>query len=78
MSITFFIVGAVIFAVYIWFTVWIIFSQNKAQREENYPNIDVMDEDGVGNYGRIPNKKVRYVPKRSNVSGRRRLRTENQ
>ena len=56
MSFTFFIVGAVIFAIYIWFTIWIIFSQNKAQREENYPNFDVMDEDGVGNYGRIPNK----------------------
>ena len=73
MSLGFFFVGAVIFAIYTWFTIWIIFSQNKRQREENYPNIDVMDEDGVGNYGRIPNKKPKYVPKRSNVSGRRRV-----
>ena len=73
MSWGFFFVGAVIFAIYVWFTVWIIFSQNKKQREENYPNIDVMDEDGVGNYGRIPNKKPKHVSKRSNVSRRRRV-----
>lgn len=71
MSLGFFFVGAVIFAIYVWFTVWIIFNQNKKQREENYPNIDVMDEDGVGNYGRIPNKKPKYVPKRNNVRRRR-------
>jgi len=76
MSIGFFFVGAAIFAVYVWFTLWIIFDQNKKQREEDYPNVDVMDMDGVGNYGRIPNKKPKYVSKRSNVSGRRRVRTE--
>lgn len=59
MSLGFFIVGAVIFILYAWFTLWIIFSQNKRQREEDYPDIDVMDMDGGGNYGRIPNKKAR-------------------
>jgi len=76
MSTGFFFVGAAIFAVYVWFTLWIIFSQNKKQRKEDYPNIDLMDMDGMGNYGRIPNKKPKYVSKRSNVSGRRRVRTE--
>ena len=38
MSIEFLIVGGVIFAVYVWFTLWIILSQNKKQRKENYPN----------------------------------------
>ena len=38
MSIGFLFVGGVIFAVYVWFTLWIILSQNKKQREENYPN----------------------------------------
>jgi|TARA_B110000444_G_C18621616_1_gene492451 hypothetical protein len=40
MSITFLLVGGVIFAVYVWFTLWIILSQNKKQRKENYPNKD--------------------------------------
>jgi len=40
MSIEFLLVGGVIFAVYVWFTLWIILSQNKKQREENYPNND--------------------------------------
>lgn len=74
MSYTFFLVGGVIFAVYTWFTLWIIFNQNKKQREEDYPNIaDNIDMDGHGNYGRIPNKKAKYVSKRSNVSRRRRV-----
>ena len=38
MSIEFLIVGGAIFSVYVWFTLWIILSQNKKQREENYPN----------------------------------------
>ena len=38
MSIGFLFVGGVIFAIYVWFTLWIILSQNKKQRQENYPN----------------------------------------
>jgi hypothetical protein len=37
MSIGFFIVGAVIFAVYIGFTIYNIIYSNRKQREENYP-----------------------------------------
>ena len=55
----FFFVGSVIFALYIWFTVWIIFDQNKKQREENnyYVEGDVMDMDGMGNFSRFPDDK---------------------
>ena len=34
MSSAFFIIGFCIFSLYIWFTLWIIFDQNKKQREE--------------------------------------------
>lgn len=44
MSITFFIVGAIIFAIYMFFTVWNIVYSSKKQREENYPNIDKKDK----------------------------------
>lgn len=71
MSFGFFIVGFVIFSIYVFFLINTIFTQNKKQREENYPNVDIVDMDGMGNYGRIPNKKPKYVSKRSNVSGRR-------
>ena len=58
MSIGFMVVGAIIFAVYVWITFWIIFSQNKKQRQENYPSkVDVMDMDGMGNFGRFPKDK---------------------
>lgn len=77
MSLGFFFVGAIIFAVYVWFTLWIIFDQSKKQKAEgNGTRYDDVDMDGIGNYGRIPNKKPKYVSKRSNVSGRRRVRTE--
>ena len=58
MSITMFIVGAVIFAVYLYFLIWNIFWSSKKQREENYPGLtgmgDPVDYDGMGNYGRFP------------------------
>jgi ABC-type sugar transport system permease subunit len=38
-SIGFFIVGAVIFAFYMYFTLWNIVHSSKKQREENYPNV---------------------------------------
>jgi hypothetical protein len=61
MSIGFFIVGGVIFAVYMYFTLWNIFYSSKKQREENYPNYlnqnDIMDMDGMGNFSRFPTTK---------------------
>ena len=58
MSTTMFIVGAVIFAAYLYFLIWNIFYSAKKQREENYPGLtgmgDPVDYDGMGNYGRFP------------------------
>jgi len=39
MSIGFFIVGGIIFSVYMYLTIWNIFYSNKKQRQENYPNL---------------------------------------
>ena len=62
MSLTFFVVGGVIFAVYMYLTIWNIFYSSKKQREENYPSLtgmgDDIDYDGMGNYGRFPESKV--------------------
>lgn len=40
MSISFFIVGAIIFSIYLFFMFWNIIYSNKKQRDENYPDID--------------------------------------
>jgi hypothetical protein len=40
MSIGFFIIGGIIFCIYIYMTIYNIFYSGKKQREENYPNID--------------------------------------
>ena len=59
MSIGFFIVGFIIFSVYVYFLIWNIFTSNRKQREENYPTqfVDNVDMDGHGNYGRFPSEK---------------------
>ena len=40
MSISFFIIGGVIFATYILLTFWNIFYSNQKQKEENYPDLN--------------------------------------
>jgi hypothetical protein len=50
----FFAVGAVIFALYMYFTIWNIFNGSKKQREENGPVVDETDMDGMGNFSRFP------------------------
>ena len=40
MSISFFIVGALIFAIYLFLMFWNVIYSNKKQKEENYANID--------------------------------------
>jgi hypothetical protein len=53
-----YIVGAIIFGLYMYFTIWNIFYSSKKQREENYPSInrvsDEIDMDGMGNFSRFP------------------------
>jgi len=70
MNLAFFIMGGLIFAVYIYFTIWNIFYGARKQREENYPNYydrhgsmgeaksDDMDMDGMGNFSRFPVDKM--------------------
>ena len=53
-----FIVGFVIFSLYMYVMIWSIFYNSKKQREENYPNLTGMGEnidyDGMGNFSRFP------------------------
>ena len=52
----FFIVLA-IFVVYVYFLLKIISNQHKIQRKEHSTAYDTIDYDGMGNQGRIPEKK---------------------
>ena len=51
-----FIVGVIIFIVYVYFLLKIIRKQHKIQRKENMNSYDSSDFDGIGNQGRIPDK----------------------
>tara|TARA_B100000424_G_C22935300_1_gene497675 strand:- start:1247 stop:1483 length:237 start_codon:yes stop_codon:yes gene_type:complete len=61
MSISMFIIGFVIFFIYVVFLVWNIVYNGNKQEEENYPTIhsDVVDFDGIGNQGRVTKVKKR-------------------
>ena len=54
-----FIVGVIIFVVYIYFLLTIIRKQHKIQRKENMNSYDSSDFDGIGNQGRIPDKNAK-------------------
>ena len=59
MSIEMFLVGALLFALYIYFTIWNIMRNNKKQNEENKskrddPIVYEFDSDGMGNFSRFP------------------------
>lgn len=77
MSPTMFIVGTVIFGVYLYFLIWNIFYSAKKQREENYPGLtgmgDPVDYDGIGNYGRFPST----VPEKRKRTKRNKTKTKN-
>ena len=53
MSVTMWVVGSVIFAVYMYFTIWNINNCSKppTRREDSF--YDVMDMDGMGNFSRF-------------------------
>ena len=51
-----FIVGLIIFIIYVCFLLSIIRKQNKNDIDDNYLSPDSNDFDGMGNQGRIPNK----------------------
>ncbi len=89
MNLGFFIMGGLIFAVYIYFTIWNIFYGARKQREENYPNYydrhgqmgqpkaDDMDMDGMGNFSRFPVDKEREALKKKRSSRKTKTKTKN-
>jgi len=56
MGIAMFIIGFIIFVIYVYFLIWNVFYSSKKQREENgYTNQpDVLDSDGMGDFSRFP------------------------
>ena len=52
-----FFVGVIIFIVYVYFLLTIVRKQHKIQSKENMNTYDSSDFDGIGDQGRIPNKK---------------------
>tara|TARA_B100000989_G_scaffold66238_1_gene46091 strand:+ start:410 stop:607 length:198 start_codon:yes stop_codon:yes gene_type:complete len=56
MSLLMFVIGFILFSIYIVFLIWNINYNGKKQQEENYPTLqdDVIDMDGIGNQGRFP------------------------
>ena len=54
-----FVIGCVIFVVYVYFLLKIIRNQHKIQRKENMSSYDSNDLDGMGNQGRFPDKKAK-------------------
>ena len=53
MSVTMWIVGSVIFAVYMYFTIWNINNGSKPSTRREDSSYDVMDMDGMGNFSRF-------------------------
>lgn len=54
MSTTMWIVGSVIFVVYMYFTIWNINNGSKQTQQREDTSYDVMDMDGMGNFSRFP------------------------
>ena len=62
MSVEMFLVGAILFALYIYFTTRNIMRNNNEQNDENKsqkegPIVDEFDSDGMGNFSRFPKEK---------------------
>lgn len=60
MSIQMYIVGGVLFAIYIYFTIWNIMRNNRPKNTNDGPeqsNHDTVDMDGMGNFSRFPSDK---------------------
>lgn len=51
-----FVIGCIIFVIYVYFLLTIIKKQHKIQRKENNSSYDTNDLDGIGNQGRFPSK----------------------
>ena len=67
MNITMWVVGGVIFAIYMYFTIWNINTVSKKEVKVD-TSYDEMDMDGMGNFSRFPETKKVDVRKRKNIS----------
>jgi len=54
MNVTMWIVGSIIFIVYMYFTIWNINNGSKQTQQREDTSYDVMDMDGMGNFSRFP------------------------
>jgi hypothetical protein len=54
MNVTMWIVGSIIFIVYMYFTIWNINNGSKQTQQREDSSYDVMDMDGMGNFSRFP------------------------
>ena len=59
MNVTMWIVGSIIFAVYMYFTIWNINNGSKQTQQREDSSYDVMDMDGMGDFSRFPIKQRR-------------------
>ena len=75
MSVTMWIVGSIIFTVYMYFTVWNINNGSKQTQQREDSSYDIMDMDGMGNFSRFPtNIKVKkHNARKKKKSVRRQL-----
>ena len=57
MGLSIFIIGFIIFVIYVYFLVYNVFFSNKKQSEENNfgQKVDNIDNDGMGNFSRFGN-----------------------
>jgi hypothetical protein len=57
MDLGIFIIGFIVFVIYVYFLIWNIFYGTKKQREENNysQEVDNIDNDGMGNFTRFGN-----------------------
>ena len=57
MGLSTFIIGFIIFVIYVYFLVYNVFFSNKKQSEENNfgQKVDNIDNDGMGNFSRFGN-----------------------
>ena len=67
MSVTMWVVGSIIFAVYMYFTVWNINNGHKKTKEPESSSYDVIDMDGMGNFSRFPSQQNVKVTKKRKV-----------
>ena len=52
-----FVIGFIVFVIYVYFLIWNILNGTKKQREENNygQKVDNIDADGMGDFTRFPN-----------------------